>query len=543
MPRAWFSRRIAFATCACLAAGGMAASTLADPDALAAIRHCGAVPAKETAATYGTVHFANSCSANAQPALQLEIARLHSFEASASRFEAVAAHDHSCAIAYWGAAMSARGNPLGGALGEADIATGHQLIEKAMASETGATPREKALIGAMDVYYRPYPDQITRARAYADAMDTAHADDPDDPDIAAFDGLAIIEGVDLSDKTYARQKRAGAILEGVMAAHPDHPGAPHYLIHAYDYTALAPQAVHAAVVYPTIAVASGHAQHMPAHIWSMLGEWDKSIRANRLSGATYDPPAGRGAVTGDIVYDHAFDFIAYARLQRGEDLRVAADLAASRAKSEAPVIVQARYLLERGDWTAAAAIPVPRAAPFDTVLARFTRAYAAARLGDAPKAARELEALEATRPLVRDAMGDYWAVFVDIYVATARAWLEKARGDDAKALSLLAAAATLDDGHEKHIYLENKILPVRESLADMQGELGHPADALASYEASLKLAPNRYRAFLGAARAAEALGAKSLARDWFARLVALSSAGDKARPGYAEAELFLNGKG
>ena len=538
------SNRFGFvlASLASLVCGGVLAVALAaEPLAEAAPRHCAAPPAKDEVsarAGYGTVHFANSCSAAAQPALQLEVARLHSFEAAVSRFEAVTKRDPGCAIALWGAAMSARGNPLGGVLGDADLATGRRLVDEAVALNTG-TPREKALIGAMDVYYRPYPNQTTRARAYADVMDRVRAANPDDPDVAAFDGLAIIEGVDLQDKTYARQKRAGAILEEVMAAHPDHPGAPHYLIHAFDYTALAPQAVHAATVYSAIATASSHAQHMPSHIWSMIGAWDKSIEANRRSGALLDQAAARSAVRGDTVYEHAYDFIAYARLQRGEDRHVAADLASQGR--DAPVIVEARYPLERGDWAAAAAGPAMAHDPCDLALARCPPASGAARLGDVARAVVEVKALEATRPAVRAAEGEYWAVFVDIYAKAARAWLLKAQGRAPDALAAMAQAAALDDGHEKHIYLENKILPMRESLGDMQLSLGHPAEALQAYTESLKLAPNRFRALFGAASAAEALGDKETARLWFAKLAALAQPGDRARPQLRTAQAFLDG--
>ncbi len=535
---------VVLASLGSLACGGaLAALLLNQPLAVAASApHCATTPAAGTASPtgYGNVHFANSCSAAAQPALQLEMARLHSFEAAVSRFEAVARQDRGCAIAYWGAAMSARGNPLGGVLGEADLKTGRHLVDEALALKAG-TPREAALIGATDVYYRPYPDQTTRARAYADIMDKVRAAYPEDPDIASFDGLAIIEGVDLQDKTYARQKRAGAILQAVMAAHPDHPGAPHYLIHAFDYTALAEQGVPAATAYTAIATASSHAQHMPSHIWSMIGAWDKSIDANRRSEALLDPAAARSAVRGDTVYEHAYDFIAYARLQRGEDRHVAADLASQGG--EAPTIVRARYPLERGDWAAAAIVPLPSDDPFNIALARFARAYGAARLGDVARAEAELKALQATRTRVQAAEGEYWAVFVDIYATAARAWLLKAQGHDAEALATMAQAAATDDGHEKHIYLENKIVPMRESLGDMALSLGRPAEALQAYTQSLALAPNRFRAFVGAGKAAAALGEKEGARAWFAKAVALSQPGDKLRPDLRAAQDYLAAHG
>lgn len=522
---------------------------------LAVLLVCAALPADAAAPichapaqargglTYGTVHFANSCAPAAQASLDLAIAKLHSFEAGPSDFAEPLKHDKSCAIAWWGAAMAARGNPLGGMLEDKEIATGRAYVRHAEQAATHATPREKGLIAAMAEYYGSFPDILSRARAYAVKMGALHAAYPDDPDLAAFDGLAIIEGADLNDRDYARQKRAGVILQQVMASHPENPGAPHYLIHAYDYPALAPMAVHAAEVYPTLATASSHAQHMPGHVWSMLGEWDKSIAANRQSEFVADPTSAHDPVKGDIVFEHAFDFIAYARLQKAQDRHVAEDLAAMRAAGQPmPTVVVARYALERGDWRDAARMPLPSDV-FDAVLARFTSAYGAARAGDAAQAATEIAALRQLRGPIKEAAGAYWAQSDDIYADAAEAWRLMAQGKADAALALMRRAATADDGHGKHIYLENKLLPMRESLADMELALGHPAEALADYRESSKLAPNRYRTILGIALAATGSGDRAAAHDAFARLLALAADGDHARPGDAAAKAFLAANG
>ena len=500
------------------------------------------MPAHAAAPTYGTVHFANSCSAAAQASLNLAIAKLHSFEAEPSDFSEVARRDRQCAIAWWGAAMAARGNPLGGMLDAAEIAAGRKLIGKAQAAARTAAPREKALIAALAVYYGDFPSNLARARAYSDKMDAVNAAYPADPDIAAFDGLAITEGADLNDATYARQKRAGAILEEVMRTHPENPGAPHYLIHAYDYPALAQQAVHAAEIYPTLSTASSHAQHMPGHIWSMLGEWDKSIAANRQAEYVAEPASAHDPVRGDIVFEHAFDFIAYARLQKGQDMHVARDLAALRDAGKAmPTVVLARYALERDDWRDAARLPLPNDV-FDAVLARFTRAYGAARAGDTIQAAAEIAALRALRTPVARGAGEYWAQSDDIYADAAQAWLLRGQGKTNEALALMRKAANADDGHGKHIYLENKLLPMREALADMELATGHAREALADYRLSLKLSPNRYRSRHGVAAAAVATGDRVQARDAFAALLALAKDGDHTRPGDAEAKGYLAAK-
>ena len=502
-----------------------------------------AAPALAAAPTYGTVHFANSCAPGAQASLNLAIAKLHSFEAEPTDFAEPLKRDRQCAIAWWGAAMAARGNPLGGMLDAKDIATGKAYIQRASQLASHATPRERGLIDALTVYYGSFPDNLARARAYSDKMDALHAAYPDDPDIGAFDGLAIIEGADLNDKTYARQKRAGAVLEQVMRAHPENPGAPHYLIHAYDYPALAPMAVHAAEIYPTLATASSHAQHMPGHIWSMLGAWDKSIAANRQAEFVAEPSSAHDPVKGDIVFEHAFDFIAYSRLQKAQDRHVGEDLAAMRAAGQAmPTVVVARYALERGDWRNAERTPLPNDV-FDAVLARFARAYGAARAGDVETARTELAALRGLRQPIAEAAGAYWAQSDDIYADAAEAWLLKAQGKTDEALTLMRRAAAADDGHGKHIYLENKLLPMRESLADMELAAGHATEALADYRASADLAPNRYRTLLGIAKAAEAAGDKSTARDAFTRLLALAKDGDHARAGEAAANAYLAAKG
>ena len=536
--------RSALLTCASVVAASALVFNAAPPESFAAGRHiCHAPPAGHASQlSYGTVRFANSCSPAAQASLNMAIAKLHSFEAEPTDFAEPLRHDTHCAIAWWGAAMAARGNPLGGMLDGKEIAQGKLYIEHARAAG-GSTPRETGLIDALAVYYGSFPDNMARAQAYSAKMDELHAAYPEDADISAFDGLAIIEGADLNDNTYARQKRAGAILEAVMKAHPEHPGAPHYLIHAYDYPPLARKAVHAAEIYPTLATASSHAQHMPSHIWSMLGEWDKSITANRQSEFVADSASGHDPFRGDIVFEHAFDFIAYARLQKGEDLHVAKDLAAYRGSSQRmPLVDIARYALERGDWSDAARVPVPDDA-FDAVLARFARAYGAARLGDVKQAEAELSALKALRAPIAQSAGDYWAQSDDIYAKAAQAWILKAQGKTHAALELMQRAATADDDHGKHIYLENKLLPVRESLADMELATGDAKKALADYDRSLESSPNRYRSFVGAARAAEAAGGKARARAEWMKLIALAKDGDRIRPDYDEAKAFLAANG
>ena len=192
--------------------------------------------------------------------------------------------------------------------------------------------------------------------------------------------------VDLNVRNYDQQLKAGKVLEALLARQPDHPGGLHYLIHAYDFAPLAERGLAAARRYAAAAPASYHARHMPAHIFTMLGLWEESIRANRDSNAVIDPDRANDAVGGDIAGLHAFDFIAYARLQLAQDRWVAADLEAMRKARRPATLMNARYVLERGDWQAAADFPLAGDGGFDDVTARFARALGAARLGQAKRA-------------------------------------------------------------------------------------------------------------------------------------------------------------
>ena len=266
---------------------------------------------------FGKVSFPTSCAASVAKPFETAVARLHSFDhAAVDAFTAIAKTDRNCAMAWWGAAMSARGNPLGGMLDADALGKGPAFLRRAKAAQP-KTERERAFIDALDVYCRDYGHggHAARTQAYEAAMERlAHAY-PDDPEATAFYALAILEAVDLTDKTYARQLKAAKILEDLWTSHPDHPGAPHYLIHAYAYAPLAERGLAAARRYAAIAPASLHARHMPSHIFTMLGLWEESIAANE-SAAQLAPAMAQAAAAGPAALDirnlHGFDFIAYA---------------------------------------------------------------------------------------------------------------------------------------------------------------------------------------------------------------------------------------
>ena len=229
----------------------------------------------------GTVSFATSCSAAAQPQFDRAVALLHSFEFAPAiqAFEAAGTTDPSCGIAYWGVALGAWGNPFAaGQKAPAQIQRGQDAIERA--NRAGArTERERGYIAAVAELYRDPDsrDQRTRVLAYRDAMAALAASDADDIEASIFYALALAQAVPPTDKTYADLLKAGAILEKLFATHPDHPGLAHYIIHSYDVPALAPRALDAARRYARIAPSAPHALHMPSHTFTRMGYWQESI--------------------------------------------------------------------------------------------------------------------------------------------------------------------------------------------------------------------------------------------------------------------------
>lgn len=193
-------------------------------------------------ARFKDVHFPISCSAAAQEQFDRGVSMLHSFfyPETVNAFTKVAEIDASCAMAYWGIAISQRPNPLVPPFDSAALKRGYEAIQKGQ-SLHAKTQREKDWLSAMELFFKDADklDQTTRSKLYEKAMEQLHARYPEDSEAAVFYALALLESASFSDKTYASQLKAAAILEKIGARQPNHPGVIHYLIHSYDYQPLA----------------------------------------------------------------------------------------------------------------------------------------------------------------------------------------------------------------------------------------------------------------------------------------------------------------
>ncbi|HEX2438874.1 MAG TPA: hypothetical protein VHT71_11265 [Methylomirabilota bacterium] len=503
----------------------------------------------------GTVHFPVSCASGTQPLFDRAVALLHSFHypETLKAFQAVIALDPSCAMAYWGLAIAQRPNPIVGPFDAATLRRGAEALEKARA--TGPkTARERDFIAALETFFRDpdKPDHQARVLAYERAMEGVSARHPQDAEAAIFYALALNEAVDPLDTTFARQLKAGAILEKVLATQPDHPGVAHYIIHSYDFPPLATRGLPAARQYAALAPSAPHALHMPSHIFSMVGSWHEAIAADTAAVAAYRDYAARnnlgGAVVGEL---HSLDFLTYAYLQTAQDreARRVVDERNAIQKFAPPfrvtgdtafAAVPVRYVLERGRWNEAAALELrPTQYPQAEAVTRFGRGLGLARTGDLAGARREIDALQGLRDTLAQGKQIYWAEQVDVQRRAVAAWVARAEGQSAEAVTLLRSAADLEDRSAKHVAMENRLFPMRELLGDLLLELGEPVQALAEFEASLKNAPNRFRSFHGAALAAQRTGDLARARAHYERLVALAARGDSERPELSQARAFL----
>jgi hypothetical protein len=506
----------------------------------------------------GEVGFPVSCSGEAQQQFMRAVALLHSFwyEEAVKAFTGVAETDPSCAMAYWGIAMS-NWYPLWYPPSEAALKAGADAVAKAK-SIGAKTDRERDYIEAIAVFYRDSEklDNRTRSVAYEKAMEQVYLRYPDDREAGVFYALALNTTALPTDKTYANQEKAAKILQRVFAEQPNHPGAAHYLIHSYDSAPLAALGLPAAICYSDIAPAVPHALHMPSHIFTRVGQWQNSIESNRASADAGQNYAAKAFGAG-VVWDqtlHAMDYLEYSYLQTGQDIeakRVLDQLMSyqkatpsSLAAAYAVAAIPARYVVERQNWAEAAALSSPplgsagNAFPWTAPMITFARALGAAHIGDFAAAQAEIGKLQAARDALINAKNTYWAGQVDVEVRAASAVLAQAQGKGDEALTLMRSAADLEDASDKHPVTPGSIVPARELLGDMLLGANQPTLALAEYERSLNSAPNRFHGLAGAATAAERAGDAAKAKLYREKLVQVAAA-DSDRAELLAAKRFL----
>jgi len=503
----------------------------------------------------GKVSFPISCAPDSQKAFERGVALLHSFgyEEAEEQFADIAKKDPACAMAHWGIAMSLF-HEIWERPQESTLKRGHEEMEKAQ--KIGAkTERERGYISALAVFYLDpaSTDYLKRAGAYSDEMAKLYQQNPTDLEAGAFYALSLLAAEPPSDTSHTARKKAVAVLNPLFQQQPDHPGLAHYIIHSCDSPDMAAMALDAARRYAEIAPSSAHAVHMPSHIFARLGLWQEDIQANLKSVSLIETQQSGAMYMGGHEL-HAMHFLLYAYLQTGQDdaakqvvEKSKKIVAAASTNGDDEGMMQyygfaaadfpALYNLEMRDWKDAAELqPAANAPPDLQMITYWARTVASAHMGDVEATRQNAKKFDGAEDATRKSKYAYLLEGPNSDEGAVHAWLAFSEKRNDEALRQMRQVADTQDKMGKG----EVAIPAREMLADMLLELKQPEKALAEYEQSMKIDPNRFNGLAGAARAAEEAHQPAKANSYYAQLLKNCDEGKHSdRPELRSAKMAL----
>lgn len=519
----------------------------------------GAIRAQSPHSSLGKVHAQTSCSEPAQEEFTHGVMLLHhmTYPQARESFRKVAAIDSTCAMAYWGVAMTLFQPMWPTRPGPRDLRLGWEMAQKARAAPH-KTRREQLLVAAVDAFFQDpeSSDYWARIRRWETAMESAYVALPNEEEIAAFYALAHLAVAQIGSGQRQNHDRAAALLTKILATNPSHPGAVHYLIHANDIPPRAGDSPDIVSGYDRIAPENPHALHMPTHIYVWLGDWPRTIAGNlKAADAALKHPAGD---QGQYIWDefpHAIEYAVYGYLQRGADDAAREQLTRLQQQPRLEPTFKtafhlastaARFTLERKAWTEAvelrprdpATLPWDRF-PWPEAVVHFARGMGAVHSGQAPLA-RESEArLNELEAVARRAEETLFARSIGVLRLSLSAWIANTSGDGPRAIQVMRQAVELEGQTPKHAVTPAPTIPALELLGDLLMQQGNPREGLAAYERSLAAYPNRFNSLLGAARSAHQAGDREKARAFYRKLAAIADPQSR-RNGLADMHQFLS---
>jgi tetratricopeptide (TPR) repeat protein len=504
-------------------------------------------PDPSTNEALGTVDFPISCSQSAQAEFNRAAALLHhmTYPQAREAFEQVARMDPHCAMAHWGIAMTLFQPLWPTRPNAAALRRGWEEVQEAKALKP-PTERERCFVAAAEAFFSDptSTDYWQRIRRWEEAMEKVHAAFPQDPEATVFLGLALLAAAPPDRISRTNADRAAELLLGVYHQNTNHPGALHYLIHANDVPGREHEDLDVICGYEALAPRNPHALHMPTHIYTRLGDWERVIRGNLMAAeAALRYPAGdRGQFVWDE-FPHAIEYLIHAYLQKGADDQAAAQLKRLQGtKQLEPTFktafhlasTQARYALERRAWSEASALMPPNRAtlnwdkfPWPEGVTWFARGLGAAHeneLNEERRAEKRLQELEEAAVKTGE---ELFARNLHILLLELQAWGAHAEQDDKASLALMRAAVDLEESTPKHAVTPAPTLPADELLGDLFLAQKRPTEALAAYKRSLELYPRRFNSLLGAARAARADHNDFDARIFYGKLLEVADVGGR----------------
>ena len=504
-------------------------------------------PANAQFANVGAISFPTSATGETQQRFLRGVAILHSFgwEQAIEQFQAAQKLDPDFAMAYWGESLSYN-HPLRAQLNP-------ELPRKVLArlGSTEAerlakapTDREKGFLNAVEILWGD-GDHVARRVGYMEAMGRLHEQYPDEPEVAAFYALSMLSATRATgDRSLRLEVRAGTLALKLFVANPDHPGAAHYTIHAFDDALHAPLALDSALRFAEIAPAVAHARHMPTHIFIQHGMWDYVSNHNQSAyDAARDPTKPVGTM-GDAI--HALDWGQYGDLQRGDYAKAQTwidrlqmiveeggnEYATAGGRIDFRAVgslVKARYIVDTEKWKVE---PITDESSADELLAT---GLSAARTGD-QATVRQAEAALA-KVVEKDGGGDgvkYARIMYKQVGALLHAGMEHA----AIATGLMDEALEVVHTMRSSSGPASPVKPPYELYGEILLDLDRPADAIEKFETSLSRMPNRPRSLLGLARAYARTGNNEKAGEQYAKLANVWE-GRESLKGLQEAKRFL----
>ncbi len=514
----------------------------------------------------GTVNFPVPCSTPAAAYMQRGVALLHHmmYMNAENSFRAAIEVDQDCALGYWGVAMTFIRPIWPDTPNSAKLHEGVKLLNKAKVLSKG-DKRSLAYITATQAYFKNAStrSENQRLHSFDQGWSNVYKNFPQDLEATSFYALAHmsyhyseISSTSSPKKSLKEIDWAGEIVERVLTEIPDHPGAHHYIIHAYDRDGVAERALEVARNYGKISPEIPHALHMPSHIFTRRGFWLESIAWNKRSAeAALNYPVNN-TISGH--YFHALDYLMYGYLQTAQDENakeiynklIALDnkkIQIRGATAYTSAAVPARYYLERHQWEAAAKLKFFRENdfPWDRFLQfksikYFARALGAARSDDVKSAEGDLKKLRSIIDRIpSNNFGTYWQTQVNILYTAAKAWVAFKRGNESLALIEMERSVEIELSSYKHPVTPGTVLPAIELLGDMLLEMKRPQEALTAYLLSLEKTPNRFNSLFGAGRANELMGDKDKAMNYYQKIIETSGLTKSNRKSLQHVTKFL----
>lgn len=481
----------------------------------------------------GQLAFPTSASPAAQEHFLRGVAILHSFgwKQAIAEFKAAQQAQQDFALSYWGESLCYN-HPL---LTEQDAKSPRAVLARlgptpAARQAKAPTPREKGFLGAVEVLWGE-GEWRDRRVAYMRAMERLHDQFPNDDEVTTFYALSLLSAARAQDDTTFRpEMKAGALATDVVKRNPNHPGATHYIIHAFDDPVHAPLGLDAAKVYARIVPAVSHAVHMPTHIFIQHGMWNEvasqNIRAFDIAKDLWQP----GDVPSDMA--HSGDWGQYGFLQLGDyaaarerisTFETMAETTKHARAASALTLMKARYIIETEEWKVQ---PVEATASNETI---FANGMSAVKTGDIATAGK-MEGLLAAKvqaapggapagphadhlpvPAAAPAGGGDTGKNVRVMHKQLAAIIALAKGQQSEAVTLLKDGVAIEASMRPPAGAADPVKPAHELLGEVLLQAGKPAEAAAAFDACLMRMPNRARSLMGSAKAHAAAGHADIA--------------------------------